>query len=125
MEYATNNEYTERAKNNDNKNSNDLVSKTGSFIQTKSLSNSGRPPADIWEEFNSINNSTGKHKGASCRYCPLKWSQGRAYEIKSYFAIKCKGKVSKEIQMKVLRDIQSEPISPESTASKKRKLEYS
>src|SRR6185437_10500332 len=88
-------------------------------------SNSGRPPADIWEEFNSINNGAGKHKGASCRYCPLKWSRGRAYEMKSHLAIKCKGKVPKEIRMKVLRDLQSEPISPESTTSKKRKLEYS
>ncbi|CAG8774772.1 14695_t:CDS:2, partial [Gigaspora rosea] len=44
--------------------------------------NSGRPPADIWEEFNSINNGTEKHKGASC-------------------------KVPKEIRMKVLRDIQN------------------
>ncbi|KAF0481605.1 zinc finger bed domain-containing protein 1-like [Gigaspora margarita] len=99
-ERATNNEYTKRATNNDNEISNDLVSETGSSIQTESSSNSGRPPADIWEEFNSINNGAGKHKGASC-------------------------KVPKEIRMKVLRDIQSESISPESTASKKRKLEYS
>ncbi|CAG8782998.1 46228_t:CDS:2, partial [Gigaspora margarita] len=35
------------------------------LLQTESSSNSGRPSANIWEEFNSINNGTGKHKGAS------------------------------------------------------------
>ncbi|KAF0539387.1 zinc finger bed domain-containing protein 1-like [Gigaspora margarita] len=96
-ECATNNKYTEHATNNNNEISNDLVRETGSSIQTESSSNSGWPPANIWEEFNSINNGTGKHKGASCKYCPLKWSRGRAYEMKSYLAIKCKGKVPKEI----------------------------
>ncbi|CAG8632255.1 36816_t:CDS:2 [Gigaspora margarita] len=84
-ECATNNEYTEHATNNDNKISNDLVSETRSFIQIESSSNSGQPPADIWEEFNSINIGTGKYKEASYRYC----------------------KVPKEIRIKVLRDIQT------------------
>ncbi|CAG8842906.1 43458_t:CDS:1, partial [Gigaspora margarita] len=66
--YTTNNEYTECTTNNDNEISNNLVSETRSFIQTESSSNSGWPPADIWEEFNSINNGMGKHKGASYRY---------------------------------------------------------
>ncbi|CAG8837208.1 23571_t:CDS:1, partial [Gigaspora margarita] len=43
-------------------------SKTGSSIQTELSSNSGWPLADIWKEFNSINNGVEKHKGASCRY---------------------------------------------------------
>ncbi|KAF0437093.1 zinc finger bed domain-containing protein 1-like [Gigaspora margarita] len=59
-----------------------------------------------------------KHKGASCKYCSLKWSRGRAYEMKSHLAIKCKGKVPKEIQIKVLKILQSES---ESTTPKKRK----
>ncbi|KAF0493894.1 zinc finger bed domain-containing protein 1-like [Gigaspora margarita] len=96
-EYTTNNEYTERATNNNNGISNDLVSETGSSIQTELSSNSGQSYADIWEEFNSINNGARKHKEASCRYCPLKWSRERVYEMKSYLAIKCKSKVPKEI----------------------------
>ncbi|CAG8840849.1 33721_t:CDS:2, partial [Gigaspora margarita] len=82
-------------------------SKTRSSIQPESSSNSGRLFANIWEKFNSINNGTKKHKGASYRYCSLKWSRGRAYKIKSYLTIKYNGKVPKEIQMKVLSDIQT------------------
>ncbi|CAG8455601.1 6980_t:CDS:2 [Dentiscutata heterogama] len=88
MEYAANNEYTEYATNNDDEISNDLVSETASSIQTKSSNNSGRPPADVWKEFNTINNEAGKHKGASCRYCKQKWSRGRAHEMKTHFVIK-------------------------------------
>ncbi|CAG8694232.1 23362_t:CDS:2 [Dentiscutata erythropus] len=104
MEYAANNEYTEYATNNDDRISNDLVSETASSIQIESSNNSGRPPADVWEEFNTINNGAGKHKGASCRYCNQKWSRGRAHEMKSHLALKCKGNVPREIRLKLFVD---------------------
>ncbi|CAG8724006.1 36101_t:CDS:2, partial [Racocetra persica] len=56
------------------------------------------------EEFDTINNGAGKRKEASCRYCIQKWSRGRAYEMKSHLAIKCKGKVPKEVRIKLFVD---------------------
>ncbi|CAG8800515.1 569_t:CDS:2, partial [Racocetra persica] len=56
--------------------------------------------------------------------------QERAQEIKTHLAMKYKGRIPREIRIKVLRDIQSidEPILSESsrssTALKKRKLDY-
>ncbi|CAG8580268.1 24193_t:CDS:2 [Gigaspora margarita] len=66
MEYTANNKHIEYATNNGNEISNDLVSETASSIQTELSNNSSRQlPADIWEEFNTINNGVGKYKGAA------------------------------------------------------------
>ncbi|CAG8814818.1 5472_t:CDS:2, partial [Cetraspora pellucida] len=59
------------------------------------------------DEFNVINNRLGKHKEVSCRYCPYTWARGRAQEIKSYLAMKCKGRVPREVRVKVLQDLQN------------------
>ncbi|CAG8440876.1 12490_t:CDS:2 [Dentiscutata heterogama] len=105
-EYVTNNEYA-----NNNEISNDLASETGSSsVQTESSNN---------------NNRAGKHKGASCRYCDQKWTRGRAYYMKSHLAIKCKRKIPREIQFKVLQELQSEHVLSELATSKKRKSVYS
>ncbi|CAG8821195.1 19998_t:CDS:2, partial [Gigaspora margarita] len=62
--YIANNKYIKYATNNSDEISNDLVSETALSIQTESLNNSSRQlPADIWEEFNIINNVVEKHKG--------------------------------------------------------------
>jgi hypothetical protein len=85
----------------------------------------GRPKGDIWQHFNEINNGKGKHKGAICNFCNSSWSRGRANEMKSHLAMKCKGHVPKDIRLNFLREIDNERESLEassSTSSKKRKI---
>ncbi|CAG8664331.1 9144_t:CDS:2 [Dentiscutata erythropus] len=119
-EYVANNEYA-----NNNEISNNLASETGSSsVQTESSNNSRQPLTDIWEEYDKIDNGARKYKGASCRYCDQKWARGRAYDMKSHLAIKCKGKIPREIWFKVLQELQSEHVLSELTTSKKRKSVY-
>ncbi|CAG8829676.1 6119_t:CDS:2, partial [Cetraspora pellucida] len=79
----------------------------------------------IWDEYNIINNGLGKHKGASCKYCPTSWARERAQDMQSHLAMKCKENVPREIRIKVLRDLQSEddpmPSGSKPTTLKKRK----
>ncbi|CAG8851804.1 13887_t:CDS:1, partial [Racocetra persica] len=83
----------------------------------------GRPQEDIWNEYDVIDSRKGKHKGARCRYCSVSWARGRAQDMKSHLALKCKGKVPKEVRLKILRDIQSKDEHVQSGTSilKKRK----
>ncbi|KAF0479574.1 zinc finger bed domain-containing protein 1-like [Gigaspora margarita] len=100
-----------------------LTSEEGSNITTQSTNKGGRPLATIWDEYDIINNGLGKHKGASCRYCPTSWARGRAQDMQSHLAMKCKGNIPREIRIKVLRYMQSEdnPMPSGSTTLKKRK----
>ncbi|CAB5360220.1 unnamed protein product [Rhizophagus irregularis] len=83
-----------------------------------------RPKGDIWQYFMEINNGKGKHKGAICNFCHSSWTWGRANEIKSHLAMKCKGHVPKDIRLNFLREIDNERETSEtsSTSSKKRKI---
>ncbi|CAG8805300.1 15243_t:CDS:2 [Gigaspora margarita] len=49
------------------------------------------------QSYDAINSGKGKHKGACCRYCSLLWAREKAQNMKSHLALKCKGKVPKEI----------------------------
>ncbi|CAG8822328.1 32965_t:CDS:2, partial [Racocetra persica] len=79
---------------------------------TQSSYSGGRPQEDIWNEFDAIINRRGIHKGHDV---------GRAHEMKAHLALKCKGRVPKNIRIKVLRDIQNEDGS---TSKKKKKSDY-
>ncbi|CAG8610956.1 10440_t:CDS:2 [Scutellospora calospora] len=110
---------------NGNETSNDsfLINESESSIQTELSNNTRRPLSNIWDKFNVINNRLGKHKGTSCRYCPHTWVQRRAQEIKSHLAMKCRRRVSREVRIRVLRDLQSK--FSKSTTPKKKKSDYS
>ncbi|POG58457.1 hypothetical protein GLOIN_2v1821413 [Rhizophagus irregularis DAOM 181602=DAOM 197198] len=85
----------------------------------------GRPKGDIWQFFAEINNGKGKHKGAICNFCNSSWNRGRANEMKSHLAMKCKGRVPKDIRLNFLREIDNERESSETSSissSKKRKI---
>ena len=84
----------------------------------------GRPKGNVWQFYKEINNGKGKHKRAICNFCHTSWSRGRANEMKSHLAIKCKGHVPKDIRLNFLREIDNEYESSEipSTSSKKRKI---
>ncbi|CAB4478679.1 unnamed protein product [Rhizophagus irregularis] len=71
-----------------------------------------------------INNGKGKHKGAICNFCHSSWTRGRANEMKSHLAMKCKGHVPKDIRLNFVREIDNERETSEtsSTSSKKRKI---
>ncbi|CAG8649418.1 2703_t:CDS:2 [Dentiscutata heterogama] len=91
-----------------------LISETDS-VQTETTQSSysgGRPQEDIWKEYDIINNGKGKHKGARCRYCTTSWTRGRAQDMKAHLGMKCKGKVPREIRLRVLRDLQSDFLEP-------------
>ncbi|CAG8839447.1 26290_t:CDS:2 [Gigaspora margarita] len=105
------------------KNNSLLISKTDSVVTTQlshnALNSGGRLLADIWDEYNIINNGRGNHKGG----------KGRAHDMKTHFALKCKEKVPREIRIKILRDLQSidesaPSGSSKSTILKKQKLDY-
>ena len=70
--------------------------------ETPSIHPGGRPKGDIWEFFTEVNNGKGKHKGAVCNFCHSTWCRGRANEMKSHLAIKCKGHVPKDVRLNFL-----------------------
>ncbi|CAG8749340.1 1573_t:CDS:2, partial [Racocetra persica] len=106
-----------------------LISETESVQTetTQSSYNGGRPQKNIWNEYDTIDNGRGRHKGARCRYCTMSWARGRAQEMKSHLAMKCKGRIPQETRIKVLRDIQNEdrPTLSRTSTVKKRKSTYS
>ncbi|RIA84985.1 hypothetical protein C1645_741920 [Glomus cerebriforme] len=85
--------------------------------ETQLINLGGRPKGDVWQYFDEINNGKGKHKGVICNFCDLTWSRGRANEMKSHLAIKCKGRVPKEIRLNYLREIDNEHESLETSTS--------
>ncbi|CAG8780544.1 9598_t:CDS:10, partial [Dentiscutata erythropus] len=66
----------------------------------------GRPQEDICDKYDVVDNGKGKHRGACCRYCSTSWARGRAQDIKSHLALKCKERVPRKVQTKLLWDIQ-------------------
>jgi hypothetical protein len=93
--------------------------------ETRTTSFGGRPKGNVWHYFEEVNNGKGKHKGAICNFCHSLWSRGKANEMKSHLAMKCKGHIPKDIRLNFLREIDNEQESSEvssSTSSKKRKI---
>ena len=92
--------------------------------ETSSINVGGRPKGDIWQYFDEINNGKGKHKGATCNFCNSTWSRGRANEMKSHLAMKCKGHVPKDVRLNYLRELDNEREFSEtsSPSNKKRKI---
>ena len=75
----------------------------------------GRPKGDIWQYFNEINNRKGKHKGATCNFCNLTYIDSR--KMKSYLAMKCKGRIPKDVKLYYLREIDNEREFLETSSS--------
>ncbi|CAG8480826.1 25627_t:CDS:2 [Dentiscutata erythropus] len=67
--------------------------------------------------------STQSELNSSIKYCSVSWARGRAQDMKSHLALKCKGKVPKEVRLKILQDIQSkdEHVQSGTSTLKKRK----
>ena len=112
------------SKNGDNERLSEISSPSNNPNKETQLINfGGRPKGDIWQYFDEINNGKGKHKGAACNFCNLTWSRRRANEMKSHLAMKCRGRVPKDIKLYYLREIDNERESLEiSSSSKKRKI---
>ena len=89
--------------NDDNERLSEISSPSSRLNKETQLTNlGGRPKGDVWQYFEEINNGRGKHKGAACNFCKLKWSRGRANEMKSHLAMKCKGSVPKQVRLNFL-----------------------
>ncbi|CAG8672883.1 16350_t:CDS:2, partial [Dentiscutata erythropus] len=97
-----------------NENNPSMASETDSVVTTQSSHNVSN---------NASNNASSNTSNNGGRPLTDIWDEGRAHDMETHLAIKCKGKVPREIRIKVLRDLQSvdESGSSKSTALKKRK----